>query len=1092
MNRTAILNRTAMIRQSSQPTPRLAASGRSTLVGLGCFRLRGPVLPVLGAAILASGLMSGCGGGKPAKQNSENAGAIVEQPDPSIGSELFIGQANFSGMASNVRLSGAFWGRLVNVADSSGDVKLESFLIASSIRDQSVFLPSVGSSITYSLKRNAVTDSWLLTIPAPAGSSRFSEALLNLEQNLTPVFDKGLGAGVQGPFSMLPRNAAMVLVFDDLLEPRYDDGGWRDGHNGDVVNAATGQLNKDIVKLRTGYPPVDPFEARLFLDPNHGNLADFDGDGTPEFHSTRVLLSPTISTIEAQVSNPPLAINSVGLPPSIVLAEANLALRIPTILNPSVGQTQILRNASNHSLSYSDNGSTNNDNGTLDVVRALRSGGTLTQDANNGFLLDEDPPSVLGDLAVLIQGSPTVDDPEKPDRFTIPQLAFSVVECSSSPKVGDVVEQSGVRALIVDKGTQNGPVVTNMIVDVIAPSGGVLLAGSAQLQTPYVPGIDNPACFVRFSPSAGIAPDEGVKTNAQVILRFSEPMDPATIKPFDTFTVTRTAATATPFDYVIGRVIPSADLRTFTWDHSGVPFNHASLATEAYFVNLASGSKGPKDLAGNQLAFALPQSSFSIGAAEPKVQRNAGFAMRFAVADEFFDDTFFELRNGQLLYDPVNERILPRPVSRFDVAADRNQPVPSVMTLFVGGIQTPLSSLGSKLHTLWRYCDVGFSLTDETNVNMDVEGISWAPVGGSVVTDTYEEFSITLAHSEYLPDEYLNTGSGFPQWPASGLKAVYANNFNDSINDPGTIVHPKNLGYVVNPANLYQASSGTSMLPYPLNQELPLEQYRYYTWRDTALTALGGPSGAGAPPDQEELVLCGAVGCLAPMKTYTPGNVPTVGLPLLMDFRCYSSDEALGLNALDISLAANSSPRPNFRSFSTGGYDVNNNPQYVDPDVEETASGGYNPTSNPPGAVTPGTDNSFYIGELALVTRVSRIHSIWFDTGFTRSIFRVPVVEPEPADQPSGASVVIAYRGAVGVTNNGIKTDATQLNVYGDPLTGAGPTYLNGDSSWKSDISGINNAKLFQFRLSFLSNAATGKTAELRSLAFAYFDATDI
>ncbi len=127
------------------------------------------------------------------------------------------------------------------------------------------------------------------------------------------------------------------------------------------------------------------------------------------------------------------------------------------------------------------------------------------------------------------------------------------------------------------------------------------------------------------------------------------------------------------------------------------------------------------------------------------------------------------------------------------------------MTLFVGGIQTPLSSLGSKLHTLWRYCDVGFSLTDETNINMDVEGISWAPVGGSVVTDAYEEFQILLAHSEWLPDEYLSTSSGFPQWPGSGLRPTYANNYNDSVDDPGTVVHPKSYGYVVNPANLYQA-----------------------------------------------------------------------------------------------------------------------------------------------------------------------------------------------------------------------------------------------------------------------------------------------
>jgi len=1027
--------------------------------------------------------------------DTENAGAVVSHPDPAIGSELFIGEPNYSGQASDVKLKAAYWGRMVNVADSSGDIQLKDFVISSLIRDQTVFLPSIGDPITYSLKRNAVTDAWTLTIPgAVAGGQRFSEALLNLEQNLTPVFDKGLEPGTQGPFSMVPRNAAMVLQFDDLLEPRFDDGGWRDGHNGDVASILTGQLNKDLVKVRTGYPPEDPFEARVFLDPNHGNLADLDQDGELEFYTTRVIVSPTVSTIESQVSDPPLAINSVGLPPSIVLSEANMALRIATILNPAVGQTQILRNASGHALSYTSNGSNNNDTGTLDVVRALRTGGDLTNDENNGFLLDEDPPSVMGDLEILVSGTPTVDDPENPERFTIPQLGFSVVECSSSPKIGDVLVQNEVRAVIVDAGDQNGPLINGMVVDVVAPIGGVLLPGGGQIQTPYVPGIDNPACFIRFSPEAANPPNSGIRTNAQVVVRFSEPMDPSTIKPFDSFTVTTTTSgEPSPFEYLIGSVVPDADLRSFSWDHAGLPFNHTSPLTEEYYVTLESGSQGPTDLAGNPLAFTLPQTSFQIGSTEPSVQTSGGFAMRFDEADEFFDDDLFELRNGQLLYDPINERILPRPVSRFDVAADRNQPVPSVMTQFIGGIQTPLSSLGSKLHTLWRYCDVGFSLTDETNVNMDVEGLSWAPVGASVVTDTYEEFQIILQHSEYLPDEFLNTSSGFPQYPASGLKQLYANNYNDPINDPGTVVHPKNLGYVVNPANLYTASSGTTMLPWPLNQGLELDEYLYYTWRDTAQTGIGGPSGAGAMLDQEELVLLGGVGGMGANKTYSTGQVPTVGLPLLMDFRCYSDDEALGLNALDISLAANSSPRPNFRAFSTGGYDVNNNPQYVDPDVEETASGGYNPNSNPPGATTPGTDNSFYVGEMALVTRVSRIHSIWFDTGFPQATFRAPLLEPEPVDQPAGTSVVLAYRGAIQVQANSIKTDASSLNVYGNPTNLADtPSFLNADPEWKDDISLINTANHFQFRLSFLSNAATGKTAELRSLAFSYFDATDI
>jgi hypothetical protein len=1042
-------------------------------------------LTLLGGALLASGWISSCGGRAPVAQ-TENEGLVLQQPDISIGSQYLIGEAHLGGEASNLKLTGVFWGRLANVADSSGDVQLEDFVISSSIRDQSVFVPSVGDPVTYTLERNAVTDDFRVTINAAAGTQRFEEALLNLEADLTPIFDKSLAPNEVGPFSMVPRNAAMVLTFQDLLEPHFAGGQWRDLSAGGAVSALTGQLNKALVQVRTGYPPVDPYEARVFVDPNHGDAYDRNGDGTPEFYSTRVVIATTISSFDALVSNPPLATNSTGLPPSQVVDDTNLALRIPTTLNPSIGQTLILRNAGGKALAISGNGSTDSSTGTSDVVRALRSGGTVTNDADNGFLRDEDQPRVLGDLTVLISSTPVVDDPQRPERYRVPQFGFEVATCATSPKVGDVLTQpSGVSAIVIDPGIQSGPIVNDMIVDVIAPPNGSVIAGPAQLQTPFQPGIDNPPCFVRFSPNPATAPNEGVDVNAQVVLRFSEPMDPETLRSFDGFTVTRVDTDPTAFDYAIGQVVPAPDLRSFAWSHEPVPFSHVQSQSETYYVTLASGAEGPTDLAGNPLLFPLPQTSFDLESGQ-QTGENAGFALRFDGADELYDDGFPELRLGQILFDVANERILPRPVNRFDVAADRNQPMVSVMTPFTAGVQTPLSNLGSKLQTLWRYCDLGFSHNDESNMNIDVEGLSWAPIGGTIVSDAYTEFSIRLAHSVWLPDEVLDPNSGFPAWPSSGLKQVYANNYLDPVEDPGTIVHPRELGYVVNPANLYQASSGTPMLPFPLNEDLPVDQYRYYTWRDTTITTVGGASGGGVPLDQEFAVL-GLTGG----KDYTVGNVPTAALPLLMEFRCYPSEEALGLNAFDISLAANSSARPNFRAFSTGGFD-GSQLQTVNPDNSDTATGGYNPNSTPPGASTPGTDNSFYIGEMAIVTRVSRAHTIWFDTGFNTPTYAQPLVEPAPQDQPAGTQIQFAYRGAVNVTGagtTGILNDSATLDFYGDPSAGSGtPQYLFNDDSWKQDITQVNSARFFQVRLSFISNTATERTAELRSLGFAYFN----
>lgn len=1062
---------------------------------------RGRIQALLGGTLLATGLFSGCGGSPALSGTSAGPeGTLVAHSDPAIGSRSFVVDVNHSGLASQVMIKDIRLGRLVDVADSSGTIQNRDMVIEEGIFDGQ---QSSSGAAQYGLERNPVTETWTLTITALAGTAAYQEAFEELDDHLTRTLPAGLEASELGPFSMTPRNCAMVITFDDLLDPCFDDGKWVDSYEGNLINANSGQLSPQAVKVRTGYPPETPFEARLILDKNHGDWADFDGDGIKEFHSTRVIVATTVNEIEAAASDPPLPVNSIGLPASIDTTDANLALRIPTKLDPGTGQTQLLTSPSGSPMAFGSNGWKDYSTSTEDLVRALRSGGesAVTGDANNGFLIDEVPPEILGDFPVVITRA----------EGTSIDLEFTMSSCAPYPASGDVLTQGDVKAVVTDPGNRVGTVVTNMEVDVIVPVGGSLGTGSAQYLTPYDPNqVTLKPCFVRFSPNAGsaTAPNVDVSAAAQVVIRFSKPMDPATLTPFDTFTITHKSTTPVASDYSFGRVLPSPDLRTFTWNHTEVPFDNYHSTDEGsgntylkYYINLASGADGPTDLAGNPLEASFGQIEFQLDPTEG-TQKNGAVALRFASEDEYGlihtdnptgqPDGFPELRNGQLLYDFQQQRVLPRPVSRYDVAADRNQPVPSVMTTFVGGIQTPLSPLGSKLHMVWRYCDVGFSLTDETNINVDVEGLSWAPVGASVVTDTYDEFSIRVAHSKYLPDEFLDSGSGFPKYPNSGLKKTYDTNYLDLTEDPPDIVHPKNLGYTVNPANLYTASSGTLMIPYPWNEDKAIEDYTYYTWRDTAILALGGPSGNGAPVAQEGVV-GGGGGISQPL--YGPTVVPTIGLPLLMEFRVYPHDAALGLNAFDISLACNSSARPNFRAFSTGGYKIGGDPEPKDPDLEDEADGGFNPNSNPPGAPTPGVDCSFYIGEMSLVTRISRIHTIWFDTRSTSSpSYVTPIVEPATDAQPAGTQVVLAFRGATNIAYTGsaypdnILTDANKLEYYGNPFgTAPGtPSYLNGDDTWKSSISAINGAKYFQARISFISNTVSNKTAELRTLAFAW------
>ena len=71
--------------------------------------------------------------------------------------------------------------------------------------------------------------------------------------------------------------------------------------------------------------------------------------------------------------------------------------------------------------------------------------------------------------------------------------------------------------------------------------------------------------------------------------------------------------------------------------------------------------------------------------------------------------------------------------------ADRTIPLPSIMIAFPQGVQTPLTPLGSKLQSLWRYCDLGWNVRDETKYNLDVFGLSWSPIGARIVSDFFEK-----------------------------------------------------------------------------------------------------------------------------------------------------------------------------------------------------------------------------------------------------------------------------------------------------------------------------------------------------------------
>lgn len=981
----------------------------------------------------------------------------------------FFVDANDSGESTAPRLVRMEWGRLADVFaidPVTGGERLlhRDYLIGEDIRTD---------NSDYVLATNAVTEQTTLSILHEIGTPEFQDAFDRLDDNLGPIQPKSLAVNELPPFSFVPRNAAVRLVFSDLLS-----------HN---------SVSSQSILIGAGNPPDLPFEARIVPDPNYGGLVD--AAGGREFRTSRVLIDTTVSALEALEGS--AQINSLGFPAAPTTAAANVGVRLPTKAVPGIGQLFVLTNHTGHTLTTSNNGPVDFASPSLDIVRAMRSGGetAITGDENNGFLLDLNEPRLLGAQPVSV--SSVAVDPVLGDGHFRCDIRFDSVLCSFQPVPGDVLEQPGVFAEVIEPGAEPvGGLVPNVLVRLANLEGDPIQVGEGSLNSLFDEG-DVPECFLLFTPPARLFPNAGVDPSAEVAVRFSEPMDPASLNAFDTMRVLRQNPPESLNDFVVATVEPTSNLREFRFVPL-LPFEHEAGSDEEYFFALTGGESGVTDLAGNALAIDLPPISFRMDPLAAS-ERNGSIVLTFADTDE--DGNGSPEITGQLLYDIDRGLIRPRPVSRFTAVADRTQAVPSLMIPFGPGVQTPLSPLGSRLMFVWRYFDVGFSATDETNHNVDIEGIAWSPIGGNVIFDTYDEFEIALAHSNKLPDEVINPTSLLPTDPNSGLtgQAWDSNVLPDPLNAL-TVVHPREKGYVVSPADLFSATTGTTMLPFPLNTDGDVSNYQYWTWRDTRVLGVGGPQSNGF--DAQILFQVG----LAPETggLATAGNIPSIGLPILMDIRCFPDDQALGLNSFDISLAINSSSRPNFRTFSTGGTNTSGAQVTVDPDLIEKPTGGFNPTSTPPGKTTPVADNSFYIGQLNIITRVSTVFTQWLNADDTPTPdYLDPVMEPSVEQQPQGTFITLDFRGAETVTTIGEaspQADASVLDFYGDlPDQSEGST---GDPNaknqgisffpqpfvrtWYGDIDEVDGADFIQVRMTFVSSQESLLTPELSALGIAF------
>jgi hypothetical protein len=983
------------------------------------------------------------------------------RPKPEEGH--YFEDAHAAGQASRLALVDVQWGRLVDVhaIDANGETLsepvLRDFVIGENLLDDPEDFLLETSPIS---QKSRLVVQRVLGAP-DQGRGTFEELLQRAALGLVGVVPKSEDAPDTRPFSFVARNAVLMLRFDDLLDDDED---------------SVSELSQ-WVRVQTGYPPTAPTASRILFDPNHGGVAG------GSFHSTRVLIDLTVSETEAADSPVPLQLNSLGLPRSERLTQAaNVSLRLPTREDPGSGQFSVLHNLSGSALDPAGSRPFDGTSPTLELVRALRAGNE--DDPNNGFLLDFGLPRVVGSWPCEVLAA----EPTAAGGFDWRlEVGFTTV-CSKAPEAGDLVAV-GERLLEVGAPAP-GPddsgrvTVRARVLNSGAPERAELL-GLGTYQTLFRGGLGvERGCWLRFSPGPREYPSTGVSSTAVTRIRFSEPIDPDSALPFDTLLTVRgnDNAPVTSASLIVGRLRPSLDLRELVFVPS-LPYPHQGEAP-TYHVRIP-GAGGVTDLAGNELSEGLPGIEFTIDPASPRVNHSS-FVVRFDTPDELEPIGLPDLR-GQFTYQFSRGTIRPREADFGSRPVDRSSPIVSIMPPFAPGVATPLSPLGSKLQAVWRYADLGWSIRDESKYNLDVVGLYWSPARGQVAADFYEQFEILLAHSNKLPDEQRRAPiTGGMKYPLSGLwdgPIPFDENLLEDPESPQVVVHPRSFGYHIDPIDLSFASTGLPIMPWPMNREGG--ELVSFTWRDTAVLARGGDYGAGVPLDSEvgfPLNLENSIGSFA-----GPGEVPTVGLPLLMEFRCFPSETGIGLNPLAINLATGFSATPNHRAYSTGGFNAQGQRVNKNPDFEPFPSGGFNPNARPPGRPTARTaDNALYLGQLDYVIRVSRVHTIWIDTNSTHTRFAEPVLEPGDEARPPGTRILVDFRGAERFDDADDRPfNARALTAYGDPSSGS-TVFHHGDPTWKRDLTELDGARYVQMRFSFVNNIEAGFVAELSAVGIAY------
>jgi hypothetical protein len=976
---------------------------------------------------------------------------------------------------------------LVDVIDAEGTLVYTDVVVRESL---------LSDFVTYEFSNNILTQAENLKVLHHRDSSQFAAAVAQARSGLSSVQIKGMDE--MPVFSRIARNGALRLEFSEHLDPL--------------------SVNRQTLQVMSGNPATKSNEVRYIV------RDEYDAHGEP---LGVVVVDSTISSRESAALG--LPINGVGYPASADQQAPSMCLRIPTRIDFLFGQNEVLRSKKGlRQIRVRVNSagvpaepaeySTGNSSGKPDViVRAFRSGNLL--DPNNGYLLDLTRPTLITELGVDLIKVLDNPDPTASSRSFLLTYSIQADGCNGiAPKEGDVLVLGDTVFQFAAAISSNDPAAYEVIATLLS---GASFEGDytgaplfAELTASYASeNYSLQMCWVKFLPEPAALPATGVDPMATLTIHFDEAIGAETVRALDTFVFASYALGSSgaegPYqsgaesvgDYIdsligygtyplsatgsgrirFGPISPSQDARSFTIAPvAGISDAHAEATNLRMCVALRDGSEGIRDLAGNPIAM----SGFVAGnddqveiltlqGAPSSWPSSRYFALRFTSLDEN--------RDGHVEYSgqytlPRTGYMSGRELRQFSRMADASNTYIGQRLKFGQGIMTPLTPAGAVLMTELSYHHLGFGLLAPDSYNLDIVGLNWAPFGGSVYDATFDRYSLALSHAERFPDDYINPSNGYPKYYKSGLK--YQGTFDNNILGRNEGIEEKivfDTKYYISAMNMFVAASGTQMMPWP-------DFTQFYTWRDTSIpqTILGGNTAGqdkrGAPPEvtgQDEI--------------FAPGEIPSIGLPLLMRFRSYPMGGFHGQNGFQIQIMVGSSALPAFRVFSSGGLNASDEWKLVVPDVGDDGTkptGGYNTAT---GAKTKKFGPELYWAQVDFSVRVSRVYTHWFTFG--GQVDDISSLTVEEVSNP-GTEMVLDFRGAelVDITNCEVNAfnSVIDLDAYGDFQGACGS--ISNPSEWSTDLALLESlgSTAFQIRLTFVSSLETELEPELDALGLAW------